>query len=387
MLQIDSLRNRSIFEQQRLLLETTRKLSDGIMGGKTFAKTTLERKPKYKKEEAPTDLFDRLEKKYGKINVNRKEVPRTDQVEVNRKEVPRTEQVEVNREEVPRIKQVDVSNNNCLMNEKYDKSQVKAELYKLITQKEYIGETDVKDTNVLKETDKKLHKLITENDNIRESIVDEASNVVEITESDENLFQTAKIFNEELTETLSVDSIKDTVSNMDDSKVEKQQLHNSSQSESVIEYDTIDVDDDGGSINNSDSYNFSKTDATNSRLNANIIEKSHQSGHLAHILSKPPLQEFSNQSQDSLEDNESDSDWAVKVSQIQEAVKAAQDNHGWAGFDEVFLTSALDGSGINILQVNGCGGNFTLPLLFSEIFKISLHKLLSRDFINNLKTD
>lgn len=374
---IDTLRNRSYSKQQMILLDVTRQLCEGVLGGKEFGQTILIEREKVKeRKKSSKEMFDKLETQYGKLNVTRKPVDGKDSNTVKKERL---------REEIS-----DILKNSNLKASEFEDSE-----------KEEAGSVDRTGNKSVKiniidslkapengQTEKEHEKKMFENNTYSYMAVECGADDKYSTNSNKELHsefgytQESEInveTNMEITSTgnsahgnehSTGNSTQGNEHNLVNSKFELSKMSDSRESEmNKAQYSEItdtlssDICDSekavisesrnkseighevsGGKVCESEATDLTETTSSEDTRKYNF-EDSYQSEFLERILSQPPLPEFCYADKPVKEEETN-----REVRLIQEAVAAVRGKRGWEGFQEVFLISALDGTGIDLLK-------------------------------------
>lgn len=285
------------------MLGVTNKLCDGIIGGREFGRSR-ERINKKKKENL-TYKLDHLEKKYGKLETKRKVV-------MEEKDSETSVDEELCADSNVRDKSYTSSRKNDVTGSNSEKENVQNE-----SKKSKMIDKSETSSNVLDENNlpKAKGPDITGDIFIPDNRgAEEKWNIDKKNSNAQNL-ENINAFNSETSESQNSETDLDSHSELLRNEVSK--------SEAAELHKTVNK--------MSEKYNF---------------EKSYQSEFLAHILSEPGLPD------------DAFPDQPVKyvpeeVSKVKEAVEAVKGKLGWSGFEQIFLVSALDGTGLDYLKV-GC---------------------------------
>lgn len=280
-------------------MNITERLSCGVINGKTFGRRFTERKKEKSLDprENSMELFDKLEKKYGKLKVRTKpksmedidNEPSNDSVGEGRTfdnsgEFFREKSIELsedNREiaEVENTLKDSIADCHHVVNELNAKTTA-GNFMESLGQGEFVEEKNLKDmsSEICETSGRGLSDSIEEGSNVLSSVNTE----------------------------------------LDSSKLEP--------------------------VNDA-----TKTESSN---NCDYIKEiSYQSEHLSNILSKPSVEEFASNLKIDMDD---DSDWTDKFAVMKEAYEKAKKESGWEHFNKVFMVSSLDGTGIDDVKVKSC---------------------------------
>ncbi|KAL4224070.1 tRNA ligase [Mactra antiquata] len=358
---IDELRNKPYMKQQAILLDVTHKLSYGVVGGKSFGRTVGEVRKKKVIDPAkdPDELFKNLEKKYGKLKVKSNDkldnsvedmfnkhmrgqlednvhvsddfgklsneasshFNRLDDFAADKFGVRHVESG-VNIEKAENLSGIhDVGNNKVKTTFLDNSSEVKVDDNTIAFSKDIADESKRLDFMDLSED---LNKDIAAGHEDSNNIESKMESLVNDVEHQKDALGFGRDFNGKHS-VVGIKGIRHEVDSL--------QAENSEISKVDVETNT--------SIGESEHFE--------PHLNIdNIIkETSYQSDHLADILSKTPLDNLSMES--SKNDND-ERDWLEKVDAMKEALRESRERSAWENFDRVFLTSTIDGTGIDDIK-------------------------------------
>ncbi|XP_060552238.1 uncharacterized protein LOC132713601 isoform X2 [Ruditapes philippinarum] len=375
---IDVLRNHHLTRQQRLLLDVTRCLTDGKVGGKKFGRSKIERLGQKK----PDKLFELLEQKYGalknkrlknvskrshkKIEIDSSQDLATQFSEITKTEVSKylttwlqvdfkargKEAIKVDRSTKPEpVREIEKDVVEGIHKEKFDSKAVQKKMLGIFNQFHKIDETE----DVISEQGMSSADVELTDDDTGE-LIDSSSDIVDLMNNSSN---TGELKNDSLdTSELKNNSLED-YANVVMSSALKEEV---GETENVNTVKGEDLDREVENklegtyliteceLSELEKGEFSE-DKSDSEIVKNEFEESYQSEFLTRILSRP--HEFSTDEDEARKDEEQRRDKleiSEEVEELKKAIEAVKDKYGWPRFDAVFPICALDGQGIDSLK-------------------------------------